>query len=67
MGRGARTGTGVVFNDFDASGVRWAIHTALDLFRDRDAWLQMQQNGMAQDFSWERQAREYVQLYTHLA
>ncbi|MGH8175110.1 MAG: glycogen synthase [Steroidobacter sp.] len=58
-----RTGTGVVFNDFDIHGVRWAIHTALDLYKDRDAWSQMIRNAMAQDFSWDKQAREYVKLY----
>lgn len=62
----ARTGTGVVFNDFDVNGVRWAVHTALDLYKDRDAWLQMTRNAMAQDFSWERQVREYVELYQQL-
>jgi starch synthase len=58
-----RQGTGVVFNDYDAAAVRWALHTALDLFKDRDGWLQMMRNGMAQDFSWDRQSREYVKLY----
>jgi starch synthase len=62
-----RNGTGVVFNNFDPAGVRWALHTALDLFKDRDGWLQMMRNGMAQDFSWERQSREYVKLYRRLA
>jgi starch synthase len=62
-----RTGTGVVFNDFDVNGVRWAIHTALDLYKDRDAWSQMMRNAMAQDFSWERQAREYERLYQSLS
>lgn len=58
-----RQGTGIVFNDFDTNAIRWAIHTALDLYKDRDAWRQMMLNAMAQDFSWERQAREYVALY----
>lgn len=61
-----RQGTGVVFNNFDAQGMRWALHTALDLFRDQDAWQQMVRNGMAQDFSWEAQGREYEKLYTQL-
>jgi starch synthase len=55
----ARRGTGVVFNEFDAPAIRWA----LDLFKDRTAWGQLMQNGMAQDFSWSRQAAEYVALY----
>ncbi|MGH8241007.1 MAG: glycogen synthase, partial [Steroidobacteraceae bacterium] len=62
-----RGGTGIVFNDFDATAVRWALHAALDLFRDRDAWQQMMREGMAQDFSWDRQSRRYVQLYESLA
>ena len=62
-----RTGTGVVFNNYDPPAVRWALHTALDLFGDRDGWLQMMRNGMAQDFSWDRQSREYVKLYERLA
>lgn len=62
----ARQGTGIVFNDFDAPAVRWAIHTALDLFKDRDAWTQMIRNGMAQDFSWEKQAGAYEQMYEQL-
>jgi starch synthase len=61
-----RQGTGIVFNDFDAHGVRWAMHTALDLFKDRPTWLQLMRNGMAQDFSWDRQTREYVKLYERL-
>ncbi len=52
-----------MFNDYDAPAVRWALHTALDLFKDRDSWLQMMRNAMAQDFSWDRQSRAYVQLY----
>jgi starch synthase len=60
-------GTGIVFEHFDANAVRWAIHTALDLFEDRTAWRQMVMNGMAQDFSWARQTGEYVKLYERLA
>jgi starch synthase len=62
----SRSGTGVVFNDFDVPGVRWAINTALDLYKDRDAWRQLMLNGMAQDFSWTRQTGEYVRLYERL-
>jgi len=61
-----REGTGIVFDNYDAQGVRWALHTALDLFWDRDSWLQMVRNGMAQDFSWDKQSREYLRLYQQL-
>ncbi|MBB6094599.1 starch synthase [Povalibacter uvarum] len=62
----SRQGTGIVFNDFDVPAMRWALQTALDLFKDRDAWTQMMRNGMAQDFSWDAQGREYENLYESL-
>jgi len=62
----AQTGTGIVFNDFDVPAVRWALHTALDLFKDRPTWRRMIQNGMAQDFSWEHQVVEYEALYARM-
>jgi len=58
-----RQGTGIVFNDFDTPAVSWALNVALDLFRDQDAWQQLMRNGMAQDFSWATQGKEYVKLY----
>jgi starch synthase len=61
-----RTGTGIVFNDFDVPAVQWAMHTALDLYKDADAWRQIMRNGMAQDFSWERQSGEYEAMYRAL-
>ena len=36
---------------------------ATTTFRDPPAWLRLQQNGMAADFSWERSAREYERIY----
>ena len=60
-------GTGVVFNDFDAPAMRWALGTALDLYADRETWSRMVRNGMLKDFSWKTQGREYEQLYEQLA
>jgi starch synthase len=61
-----RQGTGIVFNDFDVPAMRWALHAALDLYKDRDAWREMMLNGMAKDFSWAAQGREYEALYRSL-
>jgi len=64
--REARTGTGIVFRDYTADGLAWAIGTALDLYADRPAWRQLVLNGMAQDFSWERQGQRYIDLFRSL-
>jgi starch synthase len=60
------SGTGIVFNNYDSSAVRWALDTALELYQNRGAWRRLVQNGMAQDFSWHRQARLYVAEYERL-
>ena len=59
-------GTGFVFEHFDATGFTWALKTALTTYRDRKAWKQLRLNGMAKDFSWERQGAEYEDLYAQL-
>lgn len=62
-----RTGTGIVFNDFDVPAVRWAIHTALDLYKDGDAWQRIIRNAMSQSFSWDSQGAQYERMYEEMA
>jgi starch synthase len=59
-------GTGIVFNDFDPGGVRWAIAQALEWYESPALWQRLVSNGMRADFSWERQVVEYEQLYDSL-
>jgi starch synthase len=59
-------GTGVVFNDFDSEALEWALNTALDLHAQPEHWRRMVRNGMAQDFSWERQGEKYVEIYKRM-
>jgi starch synthase len=59
-------GTGIVFNDFDADAVRWALTTALEWQGWPSVWRRLVLNGMRQDFSWDRQGAEYERLYDHL-
>jgi starch synthase len=60
------TGTGIVFNDFDTPGLEWALNTALDLYAQPALWGRLVQNGMACDFSWQRQGAQYLALYERL-
>jgi starch synthase len=60
------TGTGVVFHDYDANGLRWALNTALDLYENKYAWKQVVFNGMARDYSWEKQGRIYTERFRRL-
>ena len=56
-------GTGFVFDHFHPDGLAWALRNALVAFEDREGWAKLTQNGMARNFSWDVQGREYVELY----
>jgi starch synthase len=61
------SGTGIVFEHYDAPALRWAAETALALYREPRHWHQLVTNAMAQDFSWERQGALYIDEYRRLA
>jgi len=60
-------GTGIVFNDFNTEGLEWALNMALDLYAQPEHWRHAVRNGMAKDFSWEKQGGKYVEIYRRLA
>jgi starch synthase len=59
----AQTGTGFRFDYPDGTGLMWALDQALAAYGDRKAWTGLMRRGMARDFSWERSAEQYVDLY----
>jgi starch synthase len=56
-------GTGFKFRDYTPDAMVSAVDRALKAFPDRARWKTIQRNGMAQDFSWDVSAREYVKVY----
>jgi starch synthase len=62
-----RTGTGIVFDHYTGDGLRWAIEAALATYRDAAAWRALVDNGMAANFSWDKQGKLYEELYRRLA
>jgi starch synthase len=61
-----KQGTGFLFEEFEPAALQRAIGRALECYSDPDAWRAIVQNGMARDFSWERQGKRYVELYGRL-
>jgi starch synthase len=59
-------GTGFAFAHHDEAGLRWATQAALATYRDPAQWDRLQQNGMAQDFSWSAQGKLYEVVYKRL-
>jgi starch synthase len=55
--------TGFVFIKSTIRQFTSAMQRALEAYQDRPAWRIMQQNGMAQDFSWKKSALQYFELY----
>jgi starch synthase len=60
------TGTGFLFDAFTPEALFETVQRALATWRDEGAWQRLVQNGMVQDFSWEHQIEEYVELYRRL-
>jgi starch synthase len=60
---GTGEGTGFAFEAYTAEALLAALGSALRVYPDRDVWHRIQRAGMAQDFSWDRSARQYATLY----
>ena len=59
-------GTGFKFTPYTPAAFRAAVERALSTRANPTAWTRLVANGMAQDFSWDRAAAEYVRLYGEL-
>lgn len=56
-------GNGFKFNGFTPAEFLAAVRQALDLYADRPAWRKLMQNNMKLNFSWDKVAPQYVDLY----
>ena len=60
---GKNQGTGFLFKPSEADDWMLLLQKALDLYSKKKVWRSLMLNGMKQDFSWEKSAKEYVRLY----
>lgn len=59
--------TGFLFKGFNKKDFLKALGRALKIYYNKPKkWKELQLNGMKQDFSWERSAKEYLNLYIKL-
>ena len=54
---------GFVFDSYTPEALLEALGRAIRLYADPPEWRKLQLNGMRQDHSWDRSAREYVRIY----
>jgi starch synthase len=59
-------GNGFVFHEYSGAALLAAIDRALTTFQRKDQWTQLMKAAMTADYSWDRSAREYVELYRSL-
>jgi starch synthase len=58
--------TGFAFDEYHPLALADAIKRAIDLFADPPAWQKLVETGMRQDWSWNRSARDYMNLYERM-
>jgi starch synthase len=58
-----KTATGFCFDASSATALWGAVERALHRYREPEAWRQLVETGMRQDFSWRRSAERYIELY----
>jgi starch synthase len=56
-------GTGYCFDRYEPLDLFTCMVRATEAYRFKPQWQTLQQRGMAADFSWERSAKEYINLY----
>ena len=59
-------GTGFKFGPYTASAMLEKIHEALYFYKQPEAWMKIQRNGMTTDNSWSNAAKKYIRLYEEI-
>ena len=60
------TGTGFSFKNYSSHELIIALMRALLVYAEPERWRALILRGMAQDWSWERSARKYLELYQRI-
>lgn len=58
--------TGFLFDHFSKEAFSIAIKIALNTYKYKKLWMEMIKNAMSRDFSWQKSAKEYLNLYHKL-
>ena len=56
-------GNGFTFLTYDTQGMLWSLRRAIERFSNAKAWNKLQMCGMQEDFSWDKSALLYKDLY----
>ncbi len=56
-------GNGFKFKEYSAQALIQKVKEAVELYKDKLRWAELQRRAMAENFSWEESARRYMELY----
>jgi starch synthase len=56
-------GTGFSFANYNAHEMLDTVKRAIGFYKNKDIWEKIVKSGMKQDFSWNKSAKEYMELY----
>jgi len=56
-------GNGFSFDKYSGGALASAVKSAVETFKDNNAWKEIQANGMNENFTWNSSAEEYIKLY----
>lgn len=59
-------GNGYTFTNYNSDDLKYQLKRAISDYHDKDGWLQKMNTIMQIDFSWNKSAEEYVDLYKSL-
>ncbi len=57
---------GFIFNNFNAHELLFRAKDAIDLYHNKDEWNKLVYRAMTTDFSWEKSADKYIEMYENI-
>lgn len=61
-----KRGNGFSFTNFNAHDMMYVIRYALSMYRDKEVWKKIMRSAMRSNYSWEKAAENYMELYESL-
>lgn len=61
-----KTGNAFVFEIYASNDFLSKISEAVELFKDKDEWNIILENGLNEDFSWRESAQKYIDIYNNI-
>ncbi|TAL70758.1 MAG: glycogen synthase [Bacteroidetes bacterium] len=58
-----KSGNGITFKNYKSADMIQSINKALSLFKNKELWEVIVQNGMSGDYSWGKSVKEYDEIY----